>query len=329
MPDIKIVIEQVQSKLEELLAQPNAIQQSRRWFHGRGKSYPQWEWCCIDYFSPVVIVIFYQEPPAGVEADLLQHLVASIEHFNDAFSSGVSSDTKPVQALTIQRRYLPGAPFECPWGVQPETLLARRGDLTFQLNFTSQNVGYFLDIEQARCWLEQQVSMLSEQGNNVRVLNLFAYTCAFSVVAKAAGASSVVNIDLSRRSLSIGRENHHISRVSTEDVHFFAHDIFKSWGKLKKYGPYDIVIIDPPSFQKGSFVAAKDYARLLTRMQSLVTERGMFLACLNSPEVLMQDFKQEIETICPEFQFHSILPENADFPEAEEGRALKLLVYKK
>jgi hypothetical protein len=40
-----------------------------------------------------------------------------------------------------------------------------------------------------------------------RVLNLFSFTCAFSVAALAGGAHSVVNIDLSRPALALGREN--------------------------------------------------------------------------------------------------------------------------
>lgn len=340
MPDVNFLVQHIQKQFASLLDNPSAASQSRRWFHGRGKAYEGWDWCCIDYFSPVLIVIFYREPEPGIESSLMEGLIDCIQQFNASLTEmggAGPGQLSLIQSLSVQRRYLHGSPFESLWGEVPETLYASRGDLRFRLSFNSQNVGYFLDIEQARVWLEKTINNIStsepaqqsESNAGIKVLNLFAYTCAFSVVAKAAGAQTVVNIDLSRKSLSIGRENHQLSKVPSENVHYFAHDIFKSWGKLKKYGPYDLVIIDPPSFQKGSFVAAKDYARIATKMQALVAPHGRFLACLNAPEVLLSDFKSEIETLCPEFTCEEVLPENPDFPEAQEGRALKLLVFKR
>ena len=46
---------------------------------------------------------------------------------------------------------------------------------------------------EGRRWVRQYVS--AHPG--VRVLNLFAYTCAFSVVALQAGAREVINVDMS------------------------------------------------------------------------------------------------------------------------------------
>ena len=51
---------------------------------------------------------------------------------------------------------------------------------------------------------------------------------------------------------------------------FLTHDIFSTWGKITRSGPYGLVIVDPPSYQKGSFVATKDYARLMRRLPDLL-----------------------------------------------------------
>ena len=86
------------------------------------------------------------------------------------------------------------------------------------------------------------------------VLNLFAYTCAFSVVALQAGARLVVNVDMGQGTMATGQQNHQINGI-TAGASFLVHDIFKAWGKINRSGPYGLVIVDPPSYQKGSFIA--------------------------------------------------------------------------
>lgn len=56
----------------------------------------------------------------------------------------------------------------------------------------------------------------------LRVLNLFAYTCGFSVAAIAGGAARVVNLDMSRPALSRGRDNHRLNGHDLAQVSFWA-----------------------------------------------------------------------------------------------------------
>ena len=109
------------------------------------------------------------------------------------------------------------------------------------------------------------------------ILNLFSYTCAFSVVSVSGEASKVINIDMGKNSLSIGRENHHLNNLDTKNVKFLAHNILKSFGKIKSLSPFDIIIIDPPSFQKGSFVATKDYEKIIKRVGDFTKKVHWFL----------------------------------------------------
>jgi len=229
---------------------------------------------------------------------------------------------KSVKHVLIQRRDKIGAPFEFAYGNYCEKSFACRGALKFELSFTQQNIGYFLDIEPVRIWLQQFAA-------HKKILNLFAYTCAFSVVAVSAGADMVVNIDRSQRSLRKGLHNHKINGADTSAVKFLSHDIFKSWGKLRRYGPYGIVIIDPPSFQKGSFIAAKDYVRVISKMSGLVGAGGMFVACLNAPEITRSELKRWVDQSCPEFEFMQSLAAHPDFPESNQERGLKMLVYRR
>ena len=149
--------------------------------------------------------------------------------------------------------------------------------LTYRLDLgRNQNNGLFLDMRYGRDWVR-------EHAAGKRVLNLFAYTCGFSVAAIAGGAEFVVNLDMAKAALSRGRDNHHLNNHDLKKVSFLGHELFKSWGKVRKMGPYDLIIIDPPSFQKGSFALTKDYQKILRRLPELLTADGVVLACVNDP----------------------------------------------
>ena len=113
-------------------------------------------------------------------------------------------------------------------------------------------------------------------------------------------------------------------------VRFLAHDIFKSWGKISKLGPYDIVIVDPPSYQKGSFIASKDYAKIIRRLPQLVTaERGCAVLCLNAPELSTSFLHELMIEMAPEFRFVKRVSNPRTFPVIDEERALKILIYER
>lgn len=159
------------------------------------------------------------------------------------------------------------------------------------------------------------------------MLNLFAYTCAFSVAALQGGAVQVVNVDMARGALALGQQNHHLNDLGAGAV-FLAHDIFSSWGKITRAGPYDLVIADPPSYQKGSFVATKDYARLLRRLPGLLAPGGHALLCLNAPELGLDFLRQQVSKQAPEMAFVQRVANPAVFVDVDEERGLKVAVYR-
>jgi 23S rRNA (cytosine1962-C5)-methyltransferase len=279
---------------------------SRRLFHGRGRCWPGWEHVCVDIFSGVLTVTVFAE--RSDEQEWINQLVTLVQRHE-------------LCALVVQRRYLKPAQFERVWGNLPEPWFAKRGEQLFILNAAQQNLGFFLDIEPARCWLESQCK-------GARVLNLFAFTCSFSVVAAAAGAEKVVNIDMNRRSLDVGKRNHSLNKIDAEKASYLGHDIFKSWGKLKKLGPYDIVIVDPPSFQKGSFSTQKDYAKVLRRLEDLLAPRGKALLVSNSPELAASEFNALITSeLAWECELKRVA-NSVDFPDVDAEKSLKMFVIK-
>ncbi len=284
--------------------------QAVRLFHGRGQCFPGFEYFTVDYFSPVLWVVLYREPePAFWMA------------FCESLKSVAARCGEKVTAVAVQHRYNREAELELLYGELPAEPLALEGELRFKLQFGGrQNIGYFMDMLPARQWL------LARAGGK-RILNLFSYTCAFSVAAMKAGAESVVNVDMSKSALRTGRENHLLNGVDG-DVSYLAHDIFRSWGRIKKLGPYDIVICDPPSRQAGSFEVRKDYPRLLRKMPELLLEGGELLACLNAPYLDASFLQEMVAEQWPQGECIARLLGREDFPERDHEAALKVLHYK-
>lgn len=288
--------------------QANQTIDSYRLLHGRGRCFEGLEFVNVDFFQPVLLLVFYKEPPEN-------WLATFVEHLRNKLSEQLS-------CVLVQRRYLVNAPSEIVLGELPEQVFARRGDLLFNLHLNAQqNSGFFLDMESGRQWIEKNVG-------GKRVLNLFAYTCAFSVVAVAAGAEKVVNVDMSSPALNLGRANHQLNNFPKNKTEFVAENILKSWSRVKKPGPYDVVIIDPPSYQKGSFIAEKDYGKVIRRLPELMPQGGLVLACLNAPELSDEFLKSQFVEHLPNAEFIERLASHPDFPDVNPEQQLKLLVYK-
>jgi 23S rRNA (cytosine1962-C5)-methyltransferase len=97
---------------------------------------------------------------------------------------------------------------------------------------------------------------------------------------------------------------------------------------MKKLGPFDCIVVDPPSYQKGSFVAKKDYVKVIRRLPSLLTKDGYALLCLNAPELtaefLIEGVKEECGT---ELVFVERLENPSMFASKYPERALKVLLF--
>lgn len=279
--------------------------ESRRLLHGRGGCFPGMEHVAIDWFSPTVLVTFYEE--GGSNGAIVEGLIEAAEGSSE------------VRVIVVQDRHLPKAPKRTVYGELPEEPVAEEAGLRFHLALDrNQNHGFFLDMSPGREWVRGNAS-------GKRVLNLFAYTCSLSVAAIAGGAEEVVNLDMASRALATGRRNHQLNfdREMSRRASYLAHDLFKSWGKLKRGAPYDLIIIDPPSNQGSSFYAEKDYAKIVRRLPDLVDSESKILACLNAPH-LEESFLTEIFS---DYELECRLSREPGFEDSRPERALKCLVF--
>ena len=287
---------------------------AQRVFHGRGGLYPGCEQWALDAFPPVFVLTSFQ--PASDEE------LAAI----GAALAARWQELAPDRALNwvYQCRHEGHQETRLMAGSVPEPHAVTEQGARFRVHLLKgQNHGLFLDMAEGRRWVRAHVAARP----SLRVLNLFAYTCAFSVVALQAGAHHVINVDMSQGAITIGQQNHQLNGL-TGRVRFLPHDIFSTWGKINRGGPYDLIIVDPPSYQKGSFVATKDYARLMRRLPDLLMPGGHALLCLNAPELGVDFLQSQMHELAPELMFSERVANPAVYADVSADRALKVLVYK-
>ena len=314
----------MQALLDAIAAMPPPAD-ARRIFHGRGGLHPGCESWTLDAFPPVFVLTCFA-PAAEAE---LAAIGAALQARWAQLAPG-----QPLNWVFQQRgeaqRSAGRADTHVMAGRVPDPHVVTEAGARYQVHvLRSQNHGLFLDMAAGRHWVRQWAAAFAAQhGHGPRVLNLFAYTCAFSVAALQGGAAQVVNIDMARGALATGQHNHALNALAGR-AQFWPHDIFTSWGKIARHGPWDLIIADPPSHQKGSFVAAKDYPRLMRRLPELLAPAGHALLCLNAPELDMDFLHHHVHEQAPGLTFVERVPNLVVFRDVDERRALKVALYRR
>jgi 23S rRNA (cytosine1962-C5)-methyltransferase len=127
----------------------------------------------------------------------------------------------------------------------PLTTVVTEAGIRYGLDFAAgYSHGLFLDQRANR----ERVRTLAPK----RLLNTFAYTCSFSVVAALAGAETV-SVDLSKKSLYRGRDNFALNVIPDTSHRFIADDVLDVLPRLRDRGEkFDVIILDPPTFSRGN-----------------------------------------------------------------------------
>lgn len=292
-----IIIANLKDKTDEI----------KRVFHGRGNFYENFCYLTVDSLNDTFFATFYEEDINELEIVELLRKIALNKNYKN---------------LILQRKYKENDFFEAILGVLPENFYAVENGLKYKIDFRNRNIGLFFDMKNTREYLKN----ICEDKT---VLNLFSYTCAFSVVCIAGKAKKVVNIDMGKNSLSIGRANHYLNNLDTKNVKFLPHNILKSFGRIKIESPFDIVIIDPPSFQKGSFVATNDYIKIIKRLDLFTQKGSLVIACLNDPFLSSSYLKGIFSESASNFKFIKRVENPKEFVSNSDENGLKVLLFEK
>jgi len=294
------------SKISNYLQLPQTPSQAQRLFHGRGHAYPDLHHVTVDWLPPVALITLFASEPLSEIA---------------AFATYLQSVLPDCRSVQLQHRYQLSGPIDVIFGENIKQLTIYEDNLQFNINLgKSRNTGLFLDMSNGRRWVQQH-------SKSKRILNLFAYTCGFSVAAVAGHAKSVLNVDMSSAALNVGRENHRLNQQSLEQVRFEKLDIFKSFSRFKKRGPFDLLICDPPTLQKGSVDIARDYPKILRRLNQFMAPNATLMLCLNSPDLERQFLIEHMAELAPQYTLIEDIKPPEVYVEAEE-KGLKVLCFK-
>ena len=156
--------------------------------------------------------------------------------------------------------------------------VAMENHLKFGIDFgAGYSVGLFIDQRENRRFLRQM--------SPKQVLNCFAYTCSFSVVAAKVGAKTV-NVDLSKKSLERGRQNFGLNDLPTGGHQFIADDVRPVLRRLARRGTkFDMIILDPPTFSRtkggAAFHVEKGFEELIASALEVADRLSKILLSTN------------------------------------------------
>jgi len=143
------------------------------------------------------------------------------------------------------------------------------------------DTGLFLDHRETR-------RLVASIAKGKRILNLFAYTCSFSVLAALAGASFTKSVDLSNTYTNWGRENFILNSLCNKNNEIVRADCMKFIDdEIYTGSRFDIIIIDPPTISRSKkmdkiFDIQIDYSSLITKAIKLLSSEGVIFFSTNS-----------------------------------------------
>jgi 23S rRNA (cytosine1962-C5)-methyltransferase len=157
------------------------------------------------------------------------------------------------------------------------------------------STGLFLDQRENRAEVRARASGL-------RVLNLFAYTCAFGAAAAVGGARETVNVDLAKGALERGKRNYQANGVDLTNHRFYARDVLEELPRILRRGErFDLVIADPPSYARGRhgrFTIERSFEGLLVELLQLLAPHGSLFASTNHAGLAVTPFERTVRSAC-------------------------------
>lgn len=160
----------------------------------------------------------------------------------------------------------------------PSSWVVRYHDLKFnikQMGF--KHTGLFP--EQAINW-EFMRKKIEDSKRDIRVLNLFAYTGGATVSCLAAGAY-VTHVDSSKGMVDWCKENVNINNLQGDHIRYIVDDVVKFVKReIRRGKKYDAIIMDPPSYGRGSngevWNIEKNLNYLIELCSELLSDKPLF-----------------------------------------------------
>ena len=164
----------------------------------------------------------------------------------------------------------------------PNSWTVNYKDLIFNVKLMGfKHTGIFP--EQAVNWdfmMKKITKAKEENQKEIKVLNLFAYTGCATCACLKAGAE-VCHVDSSKGMIDWAKENVKSSNLEDKKVRFIVDDVVKFVQReIRRGNKYDAIIMDPPSYGRGSnkevWDIEKDLFRLVSLCKEILTEEPLF-----------------------------------------------------
>ncbi len=153
------------------------------------------------------------------------------------------------------------------------------------------SAGLFLDHRENR-------ARIHDASKGADVLNLFAYTCGFSVAAAVGGAMSTTSVDVSAKNLEWGKANFTLNHVELANHTFIRSDAMDFLRRAQRQEKtFDLIVIDPPSFAHGrgskkDFSIAADLPELIAEAVAVLRPGGGLMVSTNFRKLSLRDLKE-------------------------------------
>jgi 23S rRNA (guanine2445-N2)-methyltransferase / 23S rRNA (guanine2069-N7)-methyltransferase len=221
----------------------------------------------VDRYEDYLHVTEYERPhdrDVAQHADWLELMQRTAGEALEIDPRHVFLKTKHRQRGTMQHEKAGQAGFE---------IAVREGGLKFWANLSDYvDTGLFLDHRVTR-------SMFRDAAHGKRVLNLFAYTGAFSVYAADGGATEVTTVDWSHTYMEWARRNLELNGFVGPQFHFTLEDARLYMQQLSRSTVFDLAVVDPPTFSNSKrtpddWQVQRDHIELLNLVLSHLTPGG-------------------------------------------------------
>ncbi len=259
------------------------------------KGYP----FAIDFYNGRFCVQFFSSNPAIQEPSerLQEEVINTIQDLFKIDSSNIYWKTRKRQKDYAQYEKIDS---------KKQFFTVFEYGLKFKVNLQDYlDTGLFLDHREAR-------RLVGTMSQGKRVLNLFAYTCSFSIHAGAGGALFTKSIDMSNTYTAWGRDNFLINSLPFRNHEIIRADCLKFLEfETRTQNRYDLIIIDPPTISRskkmeGKFDVQLDYIFLISYALKLLAENGIIIFSTNSRKFSFDE--SEFESCRIEEITHKTIP---------------------
>jgi 23S rRNA (cytosine1962-C5)-methyltransferase len=233
---------------------------------------------------------------------------------------------KRVRADLRQQDALELAPHRPLMGeAAPDHFVVRENALRLSIELhDGLSTGLFVDMRDNRARVPGWLS--SNKGREPRMLNLFSYTCSFSVAAALCGAKTT-SVDLAGKALQRGRTNFEENGLDPHQHRFFKEDAMKFLARSVRRGDrYDFIVLDPPSFstvKKGTFSVKNRYRQAAADCLHLLESGGKLLCVTNHTKTSASAFsnllRDAAEDAGRDLVKRQTLPAGLDCPGHPDG----------